>query len=75
MRELIVKRFETPDEVRKFEKGKFETSACRNNDDWSSHLRTGLEMVDPPRSVRWKEQLRDRARGHGSFGQGHRCNE
>lgn len=39
---VILKRLEEPDEVRTFDKGRFEIVRIG---DWPSHLRAGVEMV------------------------------
>src|SRR5258707_15534057 len=64
MTEVILKRFESPDEVRTFEKGKFEVG---RHDHWPRHLRTGMALVRTRRQVAGAERMHGRTCGHGRF--------
>ena len=43
--DFLIKRSEQPDEVRTFEKGKFEIVKIGSDDNRSGELRAGMEMV------------------------------
>jgi len=66
MTEVVLKRFKSPDEIRTFEKGKFEIVhlggmtmvAPRTN---------GVALVPTRRQVARTERMPCRARGHGHF--------
>ena len=70
MLDVILKRFEKPDEVRTFEKRQGRNSPPRWND-WPCDVLTGLEMVATCWSKRWKKPLRHRTCGIGCFGLRH----
>jgi hypothetical protein len=74
MLETVFKRFEDPDEVRTFEKGKFELIHIGGMTNWSGHVRTRLEVVRPCRAQRGCVVLQRRARWAGAVRLCRRCN-
>jgi hypothetical protein len=63
--DFLIKRFEQPDEVRTFEKGKFEMAKIGIDDDRSRELRTGMEMVGARGSSDRRDFLRSGTYRHG----------
>jgi len=57
MNDLILKRFEEPDESRTFEKGKFELVHIGGMTIGRGYVRTGLEVVYACRSAGREEEL------------------
>ena len=56
--DFLIKRFEQPDEVRTFEKGKFETVKIGSMTNRSRQLQAGMEMVDARGSGDWRAFMR-----------------
>jgi len=67
MYEVILKRFEHPDEVRTFEKGGSRWFML-GNDDWTRDLPAGLEVVAACGEGCGCEELHGGACRHGRFG-------
>ena len=75
MLDTVLKRFEKPDEVRTFEKGKFELVRIRRHDYRPRYISAGMEMVHScgphcgritlQRGARWPGAFRLRDRRHG----------
>lgn len=72
MLETILKRFEEPDEVRTFEKGKFELVRIGGMTIGRATLRTGLEVVPARWAGRRRCALQRRARRTGPLRLCHR---
>src|SRR5579863_1073950 len=66
--ETVLKRFETPDEVRTFEKRKIRTGSYWRHDDWTRHLSARMEVVASRRPQRWCVALQRGTCGAGAFG-------
>jgi len=72
MIETILKRFEQPDEVRNFEKGKFELVNIGGMTIGRATYSPGWKMVRPCWQERWEEELRCGAYWHRRFGSSYR---
>lgn len=67
---VVLKRFESPDEVRVLQKGRFGGCASRRYDNRKGDLRTGLEVERPRRAECGRDSVPRRTRGDGPLRDG-----
>jgi hypothetical protein len=71
--ETVLKRFEEPDEVRTFEKGKFELVRIGGMAIGRRNVRTRVEVVRSCRPLSWGVAVQRRACWPGALRLCHRC--